>query len=248
MVGLLVAPVFVQGPSATTWPRVPPIVFVDLAYPPQALAARVVGRVVVRVTTDAAGRVVEAESLSGPALLAPAALANIRQWTLSPGVSTGTVVYRFEIDHATCNDDSRSLFRLAQPNLAIITACTGPGRVPVASPSSALGFVSWGGDSPQYPAWARKARLTGVIVLDLSIDAGGVVVDSRALTDLPVLTEAAVAHSKTWRAYPGAPRRGIMVYEFALDNPACDRRDQTAFWMITADYMRLSACEMLVDR
>ena len=42
-----------------------PDVFVDLTYPPAALAARVEGAVVVRVTTDASGRVIDAEALSG---------------------------------------------------------------------------------------------------------------------------------------------------------------------------------------
>lgn len=247
IVALLVAPIFAQTSVSVAWPRVPPAVFVDLAYPPGALAARAVGRVVVRVTTDAAGRVMGVESLSGPEVLVPAVLANVRRWTLSPGVSTGTVVYRFEIDYAACNDDSRSLFRLVKPNLAVMTACSGPNRVPASLPSSELEFISWG-DRPRYPAIAQSARLTGVVVLELSVDARGMVVDARPLTELPVLTEAAVAHSKTWRAHPSAPRRGIMVYEFALDNPACDRQDQTAFWMVTADYMRLSACEMLIDR
>ncbi len=247
MVALLGAPVFAQTAASVSWPRVPPAVFVDLAYPPEALTGRVVGRVVVRVKTDAAGRVVGAESLTGPDVLVPAVLANVRLWTLSPGVSTGTIVYRFEIDYGACNDDSRSLFRLAKPNLAVITACSGPGRAPVSSPSSELEFVSWG-DLPRYPAIARSARLTGVVVLELSVDASGVVVESRPLTELPLLTEAAVAHSKTWKARAGARRRGIVVYEFALDNPACDRRDQTAFWWVTADYMRLSGCEMLIER
>jgi TonB family protein len=159
------------------------------------------GRVVVRVTTDAAGRAVGAESLSGPDMLVPAVLANARHWTLSAGVRTGIIVCRFEIDSAACHDDSRSLFRLAQPNLAGITACSGPGRNPASGPLSELDISSWG-DRPRYPAIAYMARLTGVVVLELSVDASGVVIDSRPLTELPVLTEAAVAHSKTWRGRP----------------------------------------------
>ena len=131
----------------------PPHVFVDLAYPPEPLAARIEGAVVVRVTTDASGRVIDAEALSGPAGLVPAVLANVKQWTVSPGVRTAVIVFRFEIDHARCNDDRRSLFRLKKPNLAVVTACTSGGSRPVVNPSDQLEFVSTGGRAV-YPSIA----------------------------------------------------------------------------------------------
>lgn len=244
IVALVVAPVFAQTPAPAWPPR--PAVFVDLSYPPEALAARITGRVVVGWTTDSSGRVVGAESLSGPDLLVPAALANVKQWTFSPGVRTGAVVYRFEIDYGACNDDSRSLFRLAHPNLAVITACTGPGRPFPNVPSSELEFAS-SGDPPRYPAIAQSARVTGVVVLELSVDARGVVVESRPLTGPLLLTEVAVAHSRTLRARPSKSRRAIIVYEFDLDNHACDNQQGSAFWWVTADYMRLSACAPLIQ-
>jgi len=104
--------------------------FVDLSYPAEALAARVTGTVVVRVTTDASSRVIEAEALSGPALLGSTAVANAKQWTLGTGrharaPRTDFVAYLFEIQHGSCNDDSRSLFQVVRGNLAVITACSG---------------------------------------------------------------------------------------------------------------------------
>jgi TonB family protein len=89
MIALLAGSAFVQTPARGTWPREMPGVFVDLSYPPEALVARVIGRVVVRVTTDASGRVVEAESLSGADQLVSAVIANVKQWTLSPGADRG---------------------------------------------------------------------------------------------------------------------------------------------------------------
>jgi hypothetical protein len=61
MVEVLVAPAAAQTASSLAWPSRPPAVFVDLIYPPEALVARVAGAVVVRVRTDAAGRVVSVE-------------------------------------------------------------------------------------------------------------------------------------------------------------------------------------------
>jgi hypothetical protein len=34
---------------------------------------------------------------------------------------------------------------------------------------------------------------------------------------VPLLTQAAVDHSKRWQFHPVERRRGIIVYEFALD-------------------------------
>ena len=233
-----------QTPFSELSPRNGPEVFVALAYPPEALAARIEGAVVVRVTTDASGRVIAAEPLSGPAALVPAVLDSVKQWTVSRSSRTGVIVYRFEIDHARCNDDGRSLFRLKKPNLAVVTACTKGGARGIVSPTDQLDFVSMGGPAV-YPSIAFAARVTGVVVLELSLDAKGMVVDSRPLTEVPLLTEAAVAHSKTWRFEPTERRRGIFVYEFDQDLRTCDDR-LTDFWRVTADFWRLSTCSPLI--
>jgi outer membrane biosynthesis protein TonB len=230
------------------WPRRQPQRFVDLAYPTEALAARLTGAVVVQVTADETGRVAGAESLTGPSLLAVAAVANVRQWTLTPGVRTGVVVYRFEIADGLCNDDGRSLFRLDQPNLAIITACTGAGR-PTSRSSTVAGveFTSYG-DRPSYHPIAQSARVMGVIVLDLSIARDGRVVESKPLSDVPLLTDAAVAHSRTWRATAGASDRRVLVaYEFALDSFVCPGQRQPSFREIAPGYVKVSGCAPLVD-
>jgi len=85
------------------------------------------------------------------------------------------------------------------------------------------------------------------LLLELSIDAGGGVVESRPLTELPFLTDLAVAHSKKWRFRPSDRRRGIIVYEFALDSRRCDSPDRTEFWGVSADFWRLSGCSPLVN-
>jgi TonB family protein len=77
-------------------------------------------------------------------------------------------------------------------------------------------FVSFG-DLATYPPIAQNARVTGIVVLEVSVDAKGAVTDSRLLTGVPLLTQAAVDHSKRWQFHPVERRRGIIVYEFALD-------------------------------
>ena len=243
MLCLAAAPLLAQSPVSGVWP-VKPVAFVDLAYPPDALEARVIGTVVVRVGTDPSGRVVSADVISGSSRLAPAVVANVRQWVWSPGARSEVIVYRFEIDGASCNDDLRSLFRLPHPNLAVVTTCTSPRRAGLPPPPEDLVLASWG--SPIYPDLAFSARITGIVVLEVSVDSNGKVVDSRPLTELPLVTAAAVAHSRTWRFRPSDRRRGIIVYEFAQDKRSCGTDSPMEFWQVGANFWRLSACSPFI--
>jgi hypothetical protein len=226
-----------------------PRTFVDLSYPTEALAARVAGTVVVRVTMDESFRVVEAEPLLGPATLRPAVLANVRQWTLAPGPRTDVLVYRFEVEHGTCNDDSRSLFRLVHRNLALITACTGPRRAFVFPPSDDVPVESYG-TPPPYPQIAKSARITDAVVLDVSIADDGRVTEVRVLTGLPIVTETAIAHVKTWRMQTTSARHRLVIYEFAFDDALCKLEDfeNSVFRRLDTNHVRLSVCgTSLVD-
>ena len=223
-----------------------PSAFVDLAYPAEALIARVAGVVVISVTTDSTGRVVAAEPLSGPTVLRLAAVGNVKQWRLSPRARTEPIVYHFEIDIASCNDDGHSLFRLTQPNLAVVTVCSRPERGPLPAPDDLVSIVSAGTDAT-YPYIARNGSFTGVTVVELSIDASGAVTEARALNELGLFTDAAVAHAKTWRVRTSGSRRATVVYEFALDNHDCHPDTRTVFWRVATDYFRLSACRPTIQ-
>jgi TonB family protein len=94
-----------------------------LAYPRIALNARVQGTVIVQVTLNANGAVSAASALSGPPLLHPQTLANVRLWKFAPNRSSrAIVVYDFIIDK-TCFDQEVSVFRLPHRNLATVTGC-----------------------------------------------------------------------------------------------------------------------------
>ena len=184
--------------------------------------------------------------MSGPALLVPAVLDNVKQWRGTFGVRTSVIVYRFEIDHGRCHDDRRSLFRLVEPNLAVVTACTSGPEKPIVNPTDQLQFVSTGARFV-YPDLARTSVITGVVVLELTLDSKGWVVDSRPLTGIEFLTEAAVAHSKTWRFQPTERTRGIFVWEFAQDLNNCADSRKPYFWRVTNDFWRLSSCGVIAD-
>src|SRR5262249_52559689 len=57
---------------------------VDPAYPPMAKAAHVTGAVVVEVTIDEQGNVIDARAISGSSLLTDAAVEAARGWKFAP--------------------------------------------------------------------------------------------------------------------------------------------------------------------
>jgi TonB family protein len=68
---------------------------------------------------------------------------------------------------------------------------------------------------PVYPPIARQARVTGVVILEVVIDADGNVAEGRVLRSIPLLDQAALDAVKEWRYEPtylnGAPVPVIMT-------------------------------------
>jgi protein TonB len=73
-----------------------------------------------------------------------------------------------------------------------------------------------------YPPIAQNARVQGVVVLDVLVDAGGQVVDARVVRSIPLLDQAALNAAKQWEFTPtlvdGVSRAALMTVtvSFAL--------------------------------
>jgi len=80
---------------------------VEPVYPSGALAQRIEGTVTLYAVIDASGKVRSVESLNGPALLIPAAIAAVRQWRYSPSLLHGQAVQT--------ERQIRIVFRLSEP-------------------------------------------------------------------------------------------------------------------------------------
>ncbi|MGH9733547.1 MAG: energy transducer TonB [Candidatus Acidiferrales bacterium] len=66
--------------------------YADMYFPAIALVAHVEGVVVVQVKLDDKGKVVEAEALSGPALVTRQTIENAKKWTFEPNVQKSAVI------------------------------------------------------------------------------------------------------------------------------------------------------------
>ena len=68
---------------------------------------------------------------------------------------------------------------------------------------------------PVYPPIAQSARVTGVVILEVVIDADGNVAEAHVLKSIPLLDEAALDAVKDWKYRPtllnGTPVPVIMT-------------------------------------
>lgn len=94
--------------------------FTPLEYPQRARIRHEQGTVVVRVTLDKSGRVLNSSALSGPETLIGAAADNAKKWRFQANSpETVILVYRFEI-RGLCQLPCQSQFLFEPPNFSTI--------------------------------------------------------------------------------------------------------------------------------
>ena len=71
---------------------------------------------------------------------------------------------------------------------------------------------------PTYPPLANAARVSGVVIVEVTIDEQGSVISARAISGHPLLKDAAVAAARRWKFSPtilsGAPVKVIGTISF----------------------------------
>ena len=65
--------------------------------------------------------------------------------------------------------------------------------------------------APVYPEIAKRMRVTGVVKLDVTVDADGRVTDVKTVSGNNVLAEAAQEAVRKWRFVPGAGTSTVSV-------------------------------------
>jgi len=160
------------------------------AYPLEAKAARLSGKVKLEATIDKEGKIQDLRISSGHPLLAAAAYEAVRQWEYTPVRKEGQPV-----DVRTTIDINFSLDDGGTPPVEV------PGSIQVGRLVHKV--------RPAYPADAKAARVQGPVRLRATIGKDGAVEAIRVLDGDPALVAAAVDAVKQWQYEPamvdGAP-------------------------------------------
>jgi protein TonB len=76
---------------------------------------------------------------------------------------------------------------------------------------------------PEYPAIAKQARVSGIVIAEITIDAEGRVSDARVIRSIPLLDQAALDAVRQWEFTPtllnGAPVPIIMTVTVNFTDP-----------------------------
>jgi TonB family protein len=192
-------------------------------YPPDALAARVAGVVIIEAVIGEDGKVRAARVLRSIPMLDPAALEAVKQWEFTPTLLNGTAVP--VVMTATVNFVPKDGTGAPGGVVGGFDAPPPPPPPPGAKNLSEPGAVRVGGDirpptkvvnvNPVYPPEAREARVQGVVILDILVSEDGRVEKAKVLRSIPQLDQAAIDAVTQWMFTPtllnGVPQKVIMT-------------------------------------
>lgn len=96
-----------------------------------------------------------------------------------------------------------------------------------------------------YPAIATTVRISGAVVVKLSLDDGGNVVDATAVSGADLLIRSAIPNAKLWRFKPNAQKAAVIVYVFTFRG-VCSKTEKpgTRFEFTAPNIASLSACTL----
>lgn len=196
---------------------------VNPEYPKAARDARVQGVVILEATISPEGKVTDARILRSIPLLDQAARDAVLQWEFEPTLLNGapipvvrTITVQFTLDGGAADVGSPPVVFGGQPQ-----ADGTPVRVGgTIRPPRKITHVN-----PEYPVIAQQARVRGVVILEIVIDANGTVSNARILRSIPLLDAAALDAVRQWEFAPtllnGAAVPVIMTatVQFSLPEP-----------------------------
>jgi len=196
-------------------------------YPEIARRARAEGVVILEATTDLDGRVSNIKVLRSIPLLDQAAIECLKQWVYEPKIIDGkprkavfTVTVRFSLDEKTDGSAGETKSGVlggvqggAQGGVQSGVQAGVQGGVKAGTRAGASGAsqadpvrINASGTIPKlitlvepvYPEAARKARIEGNVILQVTIDPAGRVRDVEVLRSVPSLDQAAIDCVKQW--------------------------------------------------
>lgn len=150
---------------------------VNPTYPPEARAQGVAGAVVLHAIIGKDGTIQQLAAISGPPMLVPSAMDAVKQWVYQPYLLNGqpvevdtTITVNFSLDTQQSlvppppppPDSTNETAQLAAPDAGAYNV-GGSVRPPILTYSPA----------PEYPQDARKAKLSGQVIVAMIVDSNG---------------------------------------------------------------------------
>jgi TonB family protein len=157
---------------------------VNPIYPPLAIRARVMGSVGLKIAVNEEGLVTDVQVIDGHPLLTDAAVNAVRQWRYSPTTLNGKPV----------------------SVIATVTVVFNLGDTPppntIGGNNPDIGSKLIRRVEPVYPELAKRSRVSGKVILEISVNEEGVVTDAQAIDGHPLLNDAAVDAVRQWKYSP----------------------------------------------
>ena len=184
-------------------------------YPPDALAARVAGVVIIEAVVGEDGKVRAARVLRSIPMLDPAALEAVKQWEFTPTLLNGAAVP--VVMTATVNFVPKEGAGAPGGAASGFDAPPPPPPPPPPPAGKATGLtdpaaIRVGGGitpprrvvnvNPVYPPDAKEARVQGVVILEVLIGADGTVEQAKVMRSIPMLDQAAIDAVRQWEFTP----------------------------------------------
>jgi TonB family protein len=171
---------------------------VDPIYPAQAKREETEGTVKLTVTVNEEGAVYEIRpDPANNSVLEKAAIAAVKKWNYSPVLLNGapvpviaTVTVVFRLQDAVSPDQTQNAPSEIKAPKSKPLRIGGDGPKPVFKVA------------PLYPEEARKAKIQGSVMLDVTVNEDGLVYDVRTMQGNSLLAKAATAAVKQWEFGP----------------------------------------------
>jgi TonB family protein len=194
---------------------------VDPIYPPLARQARIQGVVSLKVIVGNTGDVEDVQLVTGHPMLAPAAIAAVKQWKYRPYLLNGEPIradIQVQINFTLSNNPPAADVAGDQPagetadqasdHLGAIVSAA-PATTPRIAVPQGVRISSGAAQklivrkvNPTYPREARKQDIQGVVLLHVKIDKEGNVVHIELIRGDPMLASAALKAVQRWKYKP----------------------------------------------
>lgn len=186
-------------------------------YPPLARQARIQGQVTLNVDIGKSGDVTDMQLISGHPMLAPAAIAAVKQWKYAPyevnqepvEVETNVIVsFRMADTPATPGESTGNIATGPQGGVygSVVSSPPVPGspnfpkRIRVSRAVMQSMLVRH--ISPAYPPDARDQHIQGTVLLGVNIDKEGNAYKVELISGHPLLAPAAMEAVRQWKFKP----------------------------------------------